>query len=225
MLKSVFIENDNWRNLKIQHKLKIALGILEFFLDAASHNPNDDFSPETIYLCSSIESSFGFTFINEAKLINYDFLFSGKELKEKLRDKECSSDSDCFYSDQCTTTCDLNLRKCSHQLSFLQVTIFCEFFQKFIDSNSELKIQFEPLIKKCLKLKPFYLINQENNLNRIESESDEQIAFLKNRAYLNASMEYALTTNNLHDKIWEMIKLVNDPVKPKKKTQKQQNKT
>ena len=202
------------------HKLKIALGILEFFLDAVSHNPNDDFSAETIYLCSSIESSFGFTFINEAKLIDYDYLFSGQELKKKLNHKECSSDADCFYSDQCTTTCDLNLRKCTHQLSFLQVTVFCEFFQKFIDSNSELKIQFEPLIKKCLKLKPFYLINQDDNLNKVKSDSDEQTAFLKNRAYLNASMEYTLTTKSLFDKIWGMIKLINDPVKPKKTTRK-----
>ncbi|RMZ95151.1 hypothetical protein BpHYR1_051672, partial [Brachionus plicatilis] len=140
----------------------------------------------------------------------------GRELENRLNDRECSSDADCFYSDECTATCDLNSHKCTHQLNSLQIRVFCEFFQRFIDSHSELKAEFDPVIKRCLKLKPFYLSKEDNfEQNIIPFELDEQ-----KRAYWNASMEYTLTAKSLNDKIWQKIKLVNDPVKPKKTTRK-----
>lgn len=47
------------------YRTKISIGILEFFIDAMTLNPNDEFGRDSLYLCSSIEKSFGYTFSNE----------------------------------------------------------------------------------------------------------------------------------------------------------------
>jgi hypothetical protein len=44
------------------HRLVISYGILEFFVDLVSLNPNNELSEESLYLCSPIETSFGYTY-------------------------------------------------------------------------------------------------------------------------------------------------------------------
>jgi len=131
-LESVLPINFNWFWPDWNYRCKIALGILEFFIDAVSFNPNDEFGADSLFLCSPIESSFGATFINEAKLTNYNDILNGRELQAKLAGVYCQNDADCLYTQQCHTKCNLNTNKCTSDLIKPQIVYFCEFVQAYL---------------------------------------------------------------------------------------------
>jgi len=208
----------NWPKLKWDYKCKIALGILEFFLDAISFNPNDEFGKESLYLCAPIESSFGFTFFNEAKLIEYENLFTGKELEEKLSERKCTMDADCVYTKQCSTKCNTTTQRCTYQLVQPQIIDICRFIKENLVTESN-KQSFMPLIDKCEQLKPVYL-SPDIAYTKIEMplSYEKHKIFLEQSTYWNSSREYAEVSGDLHALMFDFIRLSKDPVKPKKKT-------
>ena len=207
----------SWPRLKWDYKCKIALGILEFFLDAISFNPNDEFGKESLYLCAPIESSFGFTFFNEAKLIEYENLLTGKELEEKLKDRRCDSDADCVYTKQCASKCNMTTQRCTYQLVQPQIVEICRFIKDNLVTES-VKQSFMPLVEKCEKLKPVYL-SPHIAFKRVEMplSFDKHKIYLEQSSYWNSSLQYAEVSRDLHALMFDLIRLSKDPVKPKKK--------
>jgi len=132
LMGSVFPMNFKWFMPNWNYRCKISIGILEFFLDNVSFNPNDEFGDESLYLCSSIEQSFASTFINEAKLINYDKIINGRDLRELLADRTCYGDEDCIYTKQCQSRCDQKTNKCTSELVKPQLTYFCSFLRDYL---------------------------------------------------------------------------------------------
>ncbi len=131
-IESVLPINFNWFWPDWNYRCKIALGILEFFIDATSFNPNDEFGADSLFMCSKIESSFGATFLNEAKITNYNEILNGRELQTKLADVFCKRDEDCFYTKQCHTKCNLNTNKCTSDLIKPQIVHYCEFLKEYL---------------------------------------------------------------------------------------------
>ena len=118
----MFSSSIYWYKIETAHRLKIALGILEFFSQATEFNPNDEFGADSLLLCSPIDLSFGYTFLNEAKLINYDWIMTTAEALSILDGEtnrvrpHCRTDADCVITDQCSFHCDTNTNKCVGKL-------------------------------------------------------------------------------------------------------------
>lgn len=131
-LESVLPISFNWFWPDWNYRCKISLGILEFFLDAVSFNPNDEFGSDSLYLCSSIETSFGVTFYNEAKITNYNQLLNGRELQQQLSDVYCYSDGDCVYTKMCQTRCNLKTNRCTSDMVKPQIVQYCMFLREYL---------------------------------------------------------------------------------------------
>lgn len=208
--------NLNWPEWN--YRAKISLGILEFFLDSVSFNPNEEFGSDSLYLCSPIESSFGNTFINEAKLTRYNEILNGRELQRKLADRYCYSDSDCVYTKECHTKCDTKSNSCTSDLVKPQIVHYCNFLREYLFDNKNATMILEPIIEECETLKSF---TKSNNVmyskNKMPMNYDKHKIYIAQLNYWNDSMKYALTTNRLRTALWEFVKLTKDPQKSKKK--------
>lgn len=218
LINSVFpMKNFQWFMLDWNYRCKISIGILEFFLDSVSFNPNDEFGDDSLYLCSPIEHSFASTFLNEAKLVNYDEVMNGRDLRELLAEQTCYSDEDCIYTKQCQTRCDIKTNLCTSELVKPQVAYFCTFLRDYLLDNTNVTETLEPLIERCEKLESF---GKYSNSMYIKNERpmnyEHHKIFVKQLNYWNNSNEYALVTNKLMNTLWEYIKLAKDPQKKKK---------
>ena len=215
----MFLSSFNWYWPEWNHRAKISIGILEFFLDIVSFNPNDDFGLDSLYLCSPIETSFGYTFKNEAKLINYDNLISQRELRDIMKQRSCQSDLDCVYTDECAARCELSTNTCTSNLVHPQIFNYCKFIRAYLVDNSNATDTLEPVLKSCEQLKWFS--NSESNLLKV---NEMPLSFEKHKLYLTQSnywknsFDYAIVTNKLHSVLWSFIKYSKDPVKTTKKT-------
>lgn len=120
MIRSVFSNSVYWYKINPLYRLKIALGILEFFSYATAFNPNsDEFgeTPSSLLLCAPIEHSFGYTFFNEAKLVNYDGLLTTQEALDNLnKPHKCRYDSDCVLNENCAFQCNVKTGRCTGKL-------------------------------------------------------------------------------------------------------------
>lgn len=217
-LESVLPINFNWFWPDWDYRCKISLGILEFFTDAVSFNPNDEFGSDSLYLCSPIELSFGSTFINEAKVTNYNQILNGRELQEKLANVVCQTDADCVYTKQCHTACNPNTNRCTSDLVKPQIVYYCEFLREYLLDNATATVKLEPIINKCVNLTSL------TKSNRIMYQKNEMpLSYNKHKTYIeqvnywNNSMDYAMVTNKLQSTLWEFIKFTKDPQKKKKK--------
>lgn len=195
------------------HRCRISYGILEFYIDMASFNLNDELGYDSLYLCSPIVHSFGYSFENEAKLIDFDNLISSKQLKEKLNDKYCLNDLDCRYNKYCNTKCDLKTHKCTSILNRLQIIDYCEFIAIYLFDNKDFKLLLSPVVKRCLKLKTF---NEFQNgvmylKNDLPIMYDNFKVFFVQSSYWNMSFEYTNVINDLKTNIWLWAKNVKDP--------------
>jgi len=211
-----------WFMPEWNYRCKIAIGILEFFLDAISFNPNDEFGNESLYLCSSIEESFGNTFNNEAMLINYDNILNGRELQKKLLSRYCASDSDCIYSQQCKTRCNLKNNRCTSSLVKPQIVQYCDFLKSYLLDNQNVTHILEPILEKCLDLKS--ISDHEIDLyakNEMPLSYQKHAMFIERTKYWNESMNYAYVTNKLRTTLWNFVKFSKEPQKARKKTTKQ----
>ncbi len=204
----------NW-----DHKCKISIGIMEFFLDIVSFNPNDEFGSSSLYLCSPIEASFGYNFYYEAKLLNYDQLFTASELEQNLNSRYCKSDLDCVYTKQCSTKCDLATNKCSFVLVKPQIIDFCQFLKEYIGEYENVSRILDPFIEKCLKLNNLYILNERNLFDKNEMPINFQRhkSFIETSNYWKNSLEFTTITNELNSALWNLIKFMKDPVKKRDK--------
>lgn len=220
-MSSIFPDAFRWKWPDWGYRAKIGLGILEFFLDANTFNPNDEFSSDSLYLCSPIELSFGYTFLYEAKLLNYDDLHSVAEFGSLMANKRCSSDEDCVYTSSCKAKCDLDTLKCTSNLVEPQLVAFCRFLRDFLsDGNSTSTQSLEPIIKRCIND-----LKQIDELKKHEHSSKsidmpfkfaEFKSYMAQKQYWNVSLNYATITNELQSRLWKWAKYLKDPVKRKK---------
>ena len=207
---------ENWFKLDSDSRCKISLGILEFFLDAVSFNTNDEFGSDSLNMCAPIEASFGYDRLNEAKLINYESIFTGKQLEAQMSNRLCYSNRDCVYSDECATKCNNQTHKCSSTLTKPQIINFCLFVKKFLSDNLNVSLMLDPLLDKCLKLKLSF--EDENILfgkNEIPARFDRNS--INRSEYWKNSHEFIEVTNEIYHILWENVRFLKDPVKPKKK--------
>lgn len=215
MLQSVFA-NTKWSMIKREYRIKIVIGVLEFFLEAAAFNPNDEFGIDSLNLCSSIEDSFGYSFYMEGKLINFDQIYSGRELVDRLSGVRCSSDSDCQLTSQCVTKCVDN--KCSHELTRPQLVHFCEFLKEYLVDLTDVIDELASELSQCARLQTFYMSDRVAfDSNEMPLTFEQTQSFMERESYWNKSIEYSIMVANIKRKLWSHAKWT-DPPKKKKKT-------
>lgn len=219
-MSSIFPDAFKWKWPDWGYRAKIGLGVLEFFLDANSFNPNNEFSDDSLYLCSPIDLSFGYTFLYEAKLLNYDEVHTGAEFAALMSKRKCSSDADCVYTSSCQAKCDLNTLKCTNNLVEPQIVAFCRFLRGYLSDGNSTQTM-EPIIDRC--------ISDLKNIDELKkhgptttSKYDMPLKFAEFKSYMaqmtywNVSLNYATITNELHGQLWKHAKYLKDPVKRKK---------
>ena len=170
ILPTLFPNSYKWSWPKWEYRVKIVLGILEFFQEAESFNPNDEYGANSLYLCSSIESSFGYNYAFDVKLLNYDDLWTARELESKLSDRYCAYDTDCTYTSTCISKCDMKTNRCTSYLAEPQIVNVCRFIKVYLldvdntDSNiTNVEKKFDRILKRCFKLNN---ITKDNFVNR-----------------------------------------------------------
>ena len=182
-------------------KCKLAIGIMEFFLDAVSFNANHEFGDDSLYLCSPIEYSFGYTPLNDVKLLNYDQIFTGKQLQALLSTRFCKSDSDCVYNEQCGTQCDNITNTCTFYLVKPQIVDFCLYLNRFINSD---KADFKLALEKCLELNTLKEEGDvlfKNNLMPVDAHENETHQ-ARSRYWADAG-KYVEITNEIYSLLWQ----------------------
>ena len=189
---------------------------MEYFIDAISFNSNDEFGPDSLNICAPIESSFGYNSLNEAKLINYESIFTGKQLEARMSNRLCKSDEDCAFSDECITKCNNETRKCSSRVTKPQVINFCVFVERFLNDNLNVTLLLAPYLNKCLRLKSFYE-NDKILFGKNEAPAPFDTNLLNRSEYWKSSLEFTNVTNSIYHILWEKIRFLKDPEKPKKK--------
>jgi hypothetical protein len=200
------------------------LGILEFLLDAVSFNPNDEFGRDSLYLCSPIETSFGYTEKYEAKLLNYKDLLSAHELETILYDQYCSYDSDCEYTPSCISKCDLKTHKCSFYLAEPQVVTLCRFMKTYLvddaDNNTKNMDKLNQVMSKCLGLSRIRRSTINNYFSSIANHFDKKTDDASGEVNLLLDPQYAYDYSSISDQLkrslWSFIKFKRDPEKPKR---------
>ena len=218
----IFPKSFKWSWPEWKYRCKITMGILEFFLEASSFNPNDEFGVNSLYLCSPIETSFGHTYTYEAKLLNYKHLFSAYELEALLADRKCKYDSDCEYSSTCVGKCDVKRSKCSVYLAKPQLVSLCQFIKVYLiedfknSTDNANMLALNEILDKCfslgsrltrsssyLSIKSFYQANYTDHQD-LNLFTDSKYA-----------IKYSLISHDLKSLLWSFIKFTRDPVKTK----------
>ena len=210
---SHFLKMQGWPE---RFRLKIALGILEFFVDAPLFNPNDEFGADMLYLCSPIYDSFGYSFILDAKLLRFDSLLTARELQAKLSGRVCKSDRECGLTSQCVAKCVLN--RCTRHLTRPQLVGFCAFLGKYLDESELIRakrVEFDSLIRQCMSLENLFT---STGLRYGKADVLEEFARFSDRVfYLNYTVEYNLLTDKLKSLLWREIRMQSMPQRPKKR--------
>jgi hypothetical protein len=234
ILPTIFPNSYKWSWPKWEYRVKLVISILEFYLDSESFNPNDEFGTNSLYLCSSIESSFGYTYAYDAKLLNYEDLLTGNELEIKLNDRYCSYDSDCIYSSTCISKCNKITNRCSPYLAEPQLVNLCKFIKIYLlDGNKNINVtnvddQFYDLLKRCYKLSNISISDSIFSFAFSKSknvETKESVMEIDRHSNLTYSLEYSLVANELKALLWSFIKYTKDPVRPKRPSPASQSST
>jgi hypothetical protein len=211
----------NWFQLDWKSRCKISLGILEFYLDAVSFNSNDEFGRDSLQLCSPIEASFGYSRFFEAKLINYEHLMTSSQLEKILSNRYCKTDDDCIYNQQCATKCDsLHTNKCQFFSQKPQIANFCSFVKQFLNDNLNFTRELNPLLDECLQLAYFNLQNETTILfskNEMPVSYDKLKKVMARNDYWKASQRFNNVTSAIYNLLWDQVKFLKDPEKPKHK--------
>jgi hypothetical protein len=210
--KAPFQKQKVWPRL---YKIKISLGILEFFIDSPSFNPNEEFGPDSLYLCSPIRESFGYSFILDAKLLKYDHLYTGRELAELMNKKSCTNDFDCVFTNDCITKCIDN--KCSSQLIRPQLVNYCLFLENYLNDTHLYRNQnFRDLINQCIKLDSISIdldvVSKAKSINFLFNFEELKLNAQREVSW-NKIIEYSMLTDRLKEILWKEIKLVDHPIR------------
>jgi len=183
---------------------------LEFFLDAVSFNLNDEFGEDSIYLCSPIITSFGYNKLKEIKLIDYERIFTGKQLKEKFSNRKCKSDVDCVYNEQCGMTCHQST--CTHYSSIPQIVNYCVFLRNYFTNSNSIATEFESLLNECLEIKTLKPISDEIifGKNEMPLNFNKHNLFKSRATYWELANNYTRITSELRHFLWEQIKFYSE---------------
>ncbi len=200
----------------------MALGILEFFNDAVSFNLNDEFGKDSLYLCSSIEKSFGLNNLKEIKLLDYEAIFTGRQLKENLSNRKCFSNDDCVYNQHCGTTCLNNT--CTFYSPKPQLVNYCIFLRNFFNNNPQLTKEFNSTLSNCLELDT--LKSEEIYFGKNESpiiSFDKYDSFKARDNYWKSAENYGRVIREFYEFFWKQIKFVTEKTRKTTKTQNVKN--
>lgn len=100
-----------------------------------------------------------------------------------------------------------------------QLTSYCEFLEVFFDDNKNLSAEIEPLLAQCAQLMPYYgeqrVIYGKNEMPLTYSKVGD---FVDRKEYWMNAERYSMMINDLESIMWERVRLVQDPKRPKKKT-------
>ena len=244
-LPSIFPMSYKWTWPSWVYRVKIVIGILEFMLESESFNRNDEYGYNSLYLCSPIETSFGYNYAYDVKLVNFEDLLTARELESKQSDRYCSYDTDCVYTDTCVAKCDKLTNRCTSYLAEPQVVSLCKFMKIYLldqdslelnDTKLNLANSFKDILKRCWKLSNITLDNslfsfamskvrKTNSIMRFNKSSDSMSKSLiinesiNRHLNLGFAMEYSLFSNELKSLLWSFIRFTKDPAKPKKPSQ------
>ena len=226
---------DKFNLLKWTQRCKIALGILEFFMDASSFNPNDEYGSSSLLLCSPIATSVSYDYVNEAKLANMHELYTSGELVAYLNNgsRHCLSDADCVYNEQCELRCDTTAHQCTHHLVRPQLVHYCRFVKEFVtfetDVGGNLTTKLNALLDRCERLETVYQMPDAASAaaaaaggSLLADNAKLPVDFVKHKAWLRQQAEWQRTfelietAGELSELLWDQVKFIKDPPAKKK---------
>ena len=238
ILPSLFPNSYKWSWPKWEYRAKITIGILEFYLEAESFNPNDEYGENSLYLCSPIETSFGYNYAFDVKLLNFEDLLTARELENKLSDRYCMYDADCVYTKACISKCDTNTNRCTPYLAEPQIVNLCRFIKIYLldedvvelnKTSVNLRHAFEGLLKRCATMSTItrdvsifsFAMSKVRKTNSMIKSGNSSInsvipSSINRHLNLTFSLEYSLLSNELKSLLWSFIRFTKDPPKPKK---------
>ena len=152
----------------------IVVGLLEFveeILDGPVGN---------LYMCDVNERGIGYTINSDVKVLKVDGVLTEQTVQMTLRERACTTSSDCTLGENCHSFCDSATGKCSGEIIQPNLQLVCHMLHDYLLDNSphEIKAQLVELLNKCEGLK---------------------------KTSTNMHMDHSLVLNNLRSLLWNQI--------------------
>ncbi|XP_064650186.1 divergent protein kinase domain 1A-like isoform X2 [Lineus longissimus] len=169
------LRSDLWGLPDWKKRAKIAVGLLEFALEVYQHGPDGSF-----YMCDTQPENIGYTKQFDVRIQDLSLLLSNATLHKLLRGHFCSKDEECIYTEQCKTTCNLGIHRCTGDLIRPSLSVVCEILNDYIlsDTPSGIQGEVQRLLERCTALNVYSK---------------------------NMHMEHSLILNDLKSLLWKQI--------------------
>ncbi len=161
-------------------------------------------------------TSFGYNKLKEIKLMDFEQVFTGKQIKEKLSNRKCHSDAECVYNEHCGMSCHHN--SCTHYSSIPQIVNYCVFLIKLLKNSENLTRDFNSTLNNCLELKTLKPGDDEISfgINEMPLNSFKYDLFKSRAAYWELAENYTRITSELRQFLWKQIKFTAEKINSKK---------
>ena len=161
-------------------------------------------------------TSFGYNKLKEIKLLDFEQIFTGKQIKEKLSNRKCQSDADCVYNEQCGMSCHHNT--CTYYSSIPQIVNYCVFLIDLLKNSENLTRDFNSTLNDCLELKTLKPADDEISfgINEMPLNSNKYDLFKSRAAYWDLAENYTGITSELRQFLWKQIKFTTKKIDSKK---------
>jgi len=153
-LLSYFLANTHrWLWPRWPDRAKVAVGLLEFTMEAYQHG-----SEGTFHMCNINESQVGYNDKFDVKILQTADIIPTKELLSMLEGRSCHSDDDCRYSEQCGTECLMTSAvtsgRCGAALLRPSLYYVCKIIEEYVlqDAPSSLSGDMDRLLGRCSQL-------------------------------------------------------------------------
>ena len=136
VLTYFFPEAYTWGFPRWHDRGKIAVGMLEFALDAYQHS-----SAGSFFMCNINPSKIGYSEHFDVKFYDINEMLSKQEVETYFREQPCTTDSDCYLSKTCASACNSETHKCHSRLFHPNLYYICNMLRPYLKPNLPRAIQ------------------------------------------------------------------------------------
>ncbi|XP_041369370.1 divergent protein kinase domain 1B-like [Gigantopelta aegis] len=146
--KKVFTNSYKWNLPAWPRRAKLSVGLLEFVMDIYEEYDN------RYLMCDIGPDQFGYTKNHDLLVADVSGIVSMKKVEWYLRNLTCGSDSQCMYSKQCFSQCDVDAGQCSGKVVRPGLWFVCDMLQDYIlfDAPRYLYFDLKRLLNRCASL-------------------------------------------------------------------------
>ena len=122
------------------------LGLVEFTMEAYQHSGDGAF-----HMCRINELAVGYSNKYDVRMTQLNHIIPDAEIQAYMNDRKCTTNSDCSYSEQCTTVCDTAKGRCSGHKVRPNLYHICEIIRDYIleDAPVSLSKDLSQLLHRC----------------------------------------------------------------------------